>query len=71
MAVARPLDRHAEARLMQRFHHGSPVRVRALVDVAVLPKTFQTRAAPRISPSSTPPARCASCAPTRRCPRHA
>ena len=40
MAVARPLDRQAEARLMQRFHHGSPVRARALA-LAAIRETFE------------------------------
>src|SRR6266568_7494728 len=30
MPVARPLDKHAEARLMERFHKASAVRARAL-----------------------------------------
>jgi len=40
MPVARPLHRHAEARLMQRFHHGSPVRARALA-LAAIRETFE------------------------------
>jgi 8-oxo-dGTP pyrophosphatase MutT (NUDIX family) len=40
MIAARPLDRHAEARLMQRFHHGSPVRARALA-LAAIRETFE------------------------------
>jgi 8-oxo-dGTP pyrophosphatase MutT (NUDIX family) len=40
MAVARPLDPHAEARLLQRFHHGSPVRARALA-LAAIRETFE------------------------------
>ncbi len=35
MPVARPLDRHAEARLLARFHKGSPVRARALALAAI------------------------------------
>jgi 8-oxo-dGTP pyrophosphatase MutT (NUDIX family) len=35
MPVARPLDKHAEARLMARFHKGSPVRARALALAAI------------------------------------
>jgi 8-oxo-dGTP pyrophosphatase MutT (NUDIX family) len=35
MPVARPLDRHAEALLMTRFHKGSPVRARALALAAI------------------------------------
>jgi 8-oxo-dGTP pyrophosphatase MutT (NUDIX family) len=35
MPVARPLDHHAEARLMTRFHKGSPVRARALALAAI------------------------------------
>src|SRR5207247_5983540 len=35
MPVARGLDRHAEMRLMQRFHHGSPTRARALALAAI------------------------------------
>jgi 8-oxo-dGTP pyrophosphatase MutT (NUDIX family) len=35
MPVARPLDRHAEARLMERFHHASAVRARALALAAI------------------------------------
>ena len=35
MPVARPLDKHAEARLMERFHKGSPVRARALALAAI------------------------------------
>lgn len=35
MPVARPLDQHAEMRLMQRFHKGSPVRARALALAAI------------------------------------
>src|SRR3954463_16410501 len=30
MPVATPLEPHAEARLLERFHHGSPTRARAL-----------------------------------------
>ena len=30
MAVATPLEPHTEARLLRRFHHGSPARARAL-----------------------------------------
>jgi 8-oxo-dGTP pyrophosphatase MutT (NUDIX family) len=40
MAVARPLDPHAEGRLLQRFHHGSPVRARALA-LAAIRETFE------------------------------
>lgn len=35
MPFARPLDKHAEARLMQRFHKASPVRARALALAAI------------------------------------
>src|SRR5262249_19167143 len=35
MPVARSLDRHEEARLMQRFHKASPVRARALALAAI------------------------------------
>lgn len=35
MPVARPLDRHAEVRLMQRFHKASPARARALALAAI------------------------------------
>jgi 8-oxo-dGTP pyrophosphatase MutT (NUDIX family) len=35
MPVARPLDKHAEARLMERFHKASPVRARALALAAI------------------------------------
>ncbi|HLQ91401.1 MAG TPA: NUDIX hydrolase [Xanthobacteraceae bacterium] len=35
MPVARPLDKHAEARLMERFHKGSAVRARALALAAI------------------------------------
>src|SRR5437899_12507205 len=35
MPVARPLDPHAEARLMARFHKASPVRARALALAAI------------------------------------
>src|SRR5262249_51919888 len=35
MPVARPLDKHAEARLLARFHKGSPVRARALALAAI------------------------------------
>jgi 8-oxo-dGTP pyrophosphatase MutT (NUDIX family) len=35
MPVARPLDERAAARLMQRFHKGSPVRARALALAAI------------------------------------
>ena len=40
MAVARPLDPYAETRLLQRFHHGSPVRARALA-LAAIRETFE------------------------------
>jgi len=40
MPVARPLDRHAEARLMQRFHRGSPARARALA-LAAIRETYE------------------------------
>ena len=40
MPVATPLDPHAEARLLQRFHHGSPVRARALA-LAAIRETFE------------------------------
>jgi 8-oxo-dGTP pyrophosphatase MutT (NUDIX family) len=40
MPVATPLDPHAQARLMQRFHHGSPVRARALA-LAAIRETFE------------------------------
>jgi 8-oxo-dGTP pyrophosphatase MutT (NUDIX family) len=40
MAVARPLDPGAEARLLQRFHHGSPARARALA-LAAIRETFE------------------------------
>src|SRR5712691_6909006 len=40
MAVARPLDPHAEGRLLRRFHHGSPVRARALA-LAAIRETFE------------------------------
>src|SRR6267378_551529 len=40
MPVARPLHRHAEARLMQRFHRGSPLRARALA-LAAIRETFE------------------------------
>src|SRR5262245_5410473 len=35
MPVARPLDIHMEARLLARFHKGSPVRARALALAAI------------------------------------
>src|SRR5437763_4820486 len=35
MPVARPLDKHAEARLMERFHKASAVRARALALAAI------------------------------------
>lgn len=35
MPFARPLDKRAEARLMQRFHKASPVRARALALAAI------------------------------------
>src|SRR5215470_4794224 len=35
MPVARPLDKHAETRLLARFHKGSPVRARALALAAI------------------------------------
>jgi 8-oxo-dGTP pyrophosphatase MutT (NUDIX family) len=35
MPVAQPLDPHAEARLLARFHKGSPVRARALALAAI------------------------------------
>jgi 8-oxo-dGTP pyrophosphatase MutT (NUDIX family) len=35
MPVARPLDKHAEARLLARFHKGSPMRARALALAAI------------------------------------
>ncbi|MEA2937239.1 MAG: hypothetical protein QOC56_743 [Alphaproteobacteria bacterium] len=35
MPSARELDPHAETRLMQRFHHASPVRARALALAAI------------------------------------
>jgi 8-oxo-dGTP pyrophosphatase MutT (NUDIX family) len=40
MPVARTLDPHAEERLLQRFHHGSPVRARALA-LAAIRETFE------------------------------
>jgi 8-oxo-dGTP pyrophosphatase MutT (NUDIX family) len=40
MPVASPLDRHAEKRLMQRFHKSSPVRARALA-LAAVRETFE------------------------------
>jgi 8-oxo-dGTP pyrophosphatase MutT (NUDIX family) len=40
MPVATPLESHAEARLLQRFHHGSPVRARALA-LAAIRETFE------------------------------
>src|SRR5438270_8542062 len=40
MAVARPLDPHAQERLLQRFHHGSPGRARALA-LAAIRETFE------------------------------
>jgi 8-oxo-dGTP pyrophosphatase MutT (NUDIX family) len=40
MPVATPLDPRAEARLLQRFHHGSPVRARALA-LAAIRETFE------------------------------
>ena len=40
MAVASPLDPHAETRLMQRFHKGSAVRARALA-LAAVRETFE------------------------------
>jgi 8-oxo-dGTP pyrophosphatase MutT (NUDIX family) len=35
MPVASALDKHAERRLLQRFHHGSPTRARALALAAI------------------------------------
>jgi 8-oxo-dGTP pyrophosphatase MutT (NUDIX family) len=40
MAVATPLEPHTEARLLRRFHHGSPVRARALA-LAAIRETFE------------------------------
>lgn len=40
MPVASPLDRHAEKRLMQRFHKASPARARALA-LAAVRETFE------------------------------
>jgi 8-oxo-dGTP pyrophosphatase MutT (NUDIX family) len=40
MPTASPLDRHAERRLMQRFHKGSPARARALA-LAAVRETFE------------------------------
>jgi 8-oxo-dGTP pyrophosphatase MutT (NUDIX family) len=40
MPVATPLEPHAEARLLQRFHHGSPTRARALA-LAAIRETFE------------------------------
>jgi 8-oxo-dGTP pyrophosphatase MutT (NUDIX family) len=40
MPVACPLDPRAERRLLQRFHHGSPVRARALA-LAAIRETFE------------------------------
>jgi 8-oxo-dGTP pyrophosphatase MutT (NUDIX family) len=40
MPVARPLDRRAEARLMQRLRHPSPARARALA-LAAIRETFE------------------------------
>jgi len=40
MPVARPLDAAAEARLIRRFHHGSPARARALA-LAAIRETFE------------------------------
>jgi 8-oxo-dGTP pyrophosphatase MutT (NUDIX family) len=40
MPVARPLDAAAEAHLIRRFHHGSPVRARALA-LAAIRETFE------------------------------
>jgi 8-oxo-dGTP pyrophosphatase MutT (NUDIX family) len=40
MPVASPLDKHAEARLMNRFHKASPVRARALA-LAAVRETFE------------------------------
>jgi 8-oxo-dGTP pyrophosphatase MutT (NUDIX family) len=40
MPVATPLESHAEARLLQRFHHGSPTRARALA-LAAIRETFE------------------------------
>jgi 8-oxo-dGTP pyrophosphatase MutT (NUDIX family) len=40
MPVAMPLDPQAEARLLQRFHRGSPVRARALA-LAAIRETFE------------------------------
>src|SRR6476660_8306820 len=40
MPVATPLEPHTEARLFRRFHHGSPVRARALA-LAAIRETFE------------------------------
>ena len=40
MPVATPLEQHAEARLLERFHHGSPTRARALA-LAAIRETFE------------------------------
>src|ERR1700741_3811669 len=40
MPIASPLDRHAEKRLMQRFHKASAVRARALA-LAAVRETFE------------------------------
>jgi 8-oxo-dGTP pyrophosphatase MutT (NUDIX family) len=40
MPTATPLDRHAEARLMNRFHKASPVRARSLA-LAAVRETFE------------------------------
>jgi 8-oxo-dGTP pyrophosphatase MutT (NUDIX family) len=40
MPVATPLEPHTEARLLQRFHHGSPARARALA-LAAIRETFE------------------------------
>src|SRR4051794_11921018 len=40
MPVATPLEPHTEARLLRRFHHGSPVRARALA-LAAIRETFE------------------------------
>jgi 8-oxo-dGTP pyrophosphatase MutT (NUDIX family) len=40
MQVARPLDKHAEASLMRRFHKSSPTRARALA-VAAIRETWE------------------------------
>jgi 8-oxo-dGTP pyrophosphatase MutT (NUDIX family) len=40
MPVATPLEPHTEARLINRFHHGSPTRARALA-LAAIRETFE------------------------------